>query len=830
MAPTTLRTLCCALVAGALFGPSQSRAQDHGTILSTGMKPYTETVRDMVRRDRATPKPPKTILVLPEERELDNEALVRKVPDAVPHLFQPPAFRGNRIGIESLGAGFRALGLSDENGAFGSGFIPPDTTGAIGPNHFVEILNGGVAIYNRIGVRLSLVSMTSFFAVPNAFPTSGAITGDPRLFFDRRSQRWFACAFDGAKTNNLLCFAISRTTDPTGSWDKYVFVLGDYWDFGDWPTMGTDDNGVYFAANELPTDPNGQAHARIFATPKETLISPSPSMGTLYRFDYLLMWSAPIPPLVQDPVAPTDPAWFFSSSWTVFGNVIYYTLTWSAGVPTLSGVGALTTPAYPGLGPHAPSKGSTALVETGDHRLLMGTIRNHQLWTCRNIGVDATGSGSTADRCACEWLQIDLSGGSPVLVQAGRIWDPSASDPRFYYYPAVEVNGQGHAAIAFSGSKSSEYISAYGAQRLAGDAAGTMGAITTIQSGGNAYYVDFGSGRVRWGDYTLMSVDPNDDMTLWTVQEYATSSMNIWGTWVTPISSPAPTLNNPVGSGFQGATGVTLNLTGTGLYDPGAGFPNRLIAVLNGGVTNGISNYAVKYNGPASVTLKFDIAAGASTGTRDLTLTNPDGQAVKVTKAFTVNAPHVTKLVVAAASGQYSGKATLTATLTAGTAGLSGRTISFKVDGNPGGTAVTNAVGVGSLVHTCTEAPGTHLLTAAFAGDVADAASSATGDLSVTKAATAVIADTVTATAGSSVTYGATLIRTTDNTAISGKPLQFYDTATNTLLGTGSSNLAGRATTSITAPAKGIKKSITVKFLGDSAYLPKTVTGSITGR
>src|SRR5439155_7260093 len=100
--------------------------------------------------------------------------------------------------------------------------------------------------------------------------------------------------------------------------------------------------------------------------------------------------------------------------------------------------------------------------------------------------------------------------------------------------------------------------------------------------------------------------------------------------------APAPTLNNPAGSGLQSATGVTLNLTGTRFFDPGAGFPNHLAVVLTGGLVNGISNYTVTYNSPTSATVKFDIAANATVGFRDIKLTNPDGQSVTIINGFEV--------------------------------------------------------------------------------------------------------------------------------------------------------------------------------------------------
>ena len=64
-----------------------------------------------------------------------------------------------------------------------------------------------------------------------------------------------------------------------------------------------------------------------------------------------------------------------------------------------------------------------------------------------------------------------------------------------------------------------------------------MDPITTIKAGEDSYVKDFGSGRVRWGDYSATVVDPADDTTFWTIQEYAETDVgplesdDRWGTW-----------------------------------------------------------------------------------------------------------------------------------------------------------------------------------------------------------------------------------------------------------------------------------------------------------
>ena len=125
------------------------------------------------------------------------------------------------------------------------------------------------------------------------------------------------------------------------------------------------------------------------------------------------------------------------------------------------------------------------------------------------------------------------------------------------------VNGQGHAAMGFSGSKSSEFVGAYTCGRLGDRSAGHDGRGHAHQERGGAYQRLDGSRRNRWGDYSYTSLDPNDDMSIWTIQEYATNiATNIWGTWTARLLAPAPTLTNPPGTGCAGETGHVLALTG----------------------------------------------------------------------------------------------------------------------------------------------------------------------------------------------------------------------------------------------------------------------------
>lgn len=728
-----------------LSGEQSAAASGAMAVIARPAAPHSESVADMMRRDRslARQRPASPPAARPEPLGIPGGP--KQTPEADGSRHAPPGGDGG-FGIhrkesdtgapQSVARSFAGISLADQFNDLGSGSIPPDTMGAIGPDHFIEVINTSVAIYNRTGTRLSHVSLNSFFTVNSGgvtFPRGGAF--DPRVVYDRRSGRFFALAVERGNPSgsaNDIVFTVSRTSDATGLWDKYVIPVGEATSggvtfFTDFPTLGVDDNGVYMGMTIFPSA--GAPFSKIAAVAKAPLIAASPSLPAVFAAGNITdLYSSPQPALNHDPVAAGGRAWIVSSSTTLFANVHYRTVTWSGGAPTLSGTTILSTP---GFGPvrNAPAQGSIE-VNAADDRLQMAVIRNGRLWTCRNVGVNSTGGSSGSDRTGCEWLELNVTGAAASLVQSGRVFDTAGVDPRFYYYPSLVVSGQGHVAMGYSGSKSTEFIGAYASGRLASDAPGTMQAVMQLQPGLAIYERTDGVGRNRWGDYSYTSLDPNDDMSIWTIQEHASATEDIWATRIFHLLAPPPTLNNVNVSVARGTMNATLQLTGTGLYDPGSEFPNRLTVSLTGGNPNGISNLRVQFNNAGSATVLFDVAADAQEGPRSLTLTNPDGQSVTLANAVTITAggggllPSVF-FSSSAVTVTEGGSATLTATLSASSlvpvtvdyttgdgsavAGSDYAATSGKVTFDPGQTS--RAISVGTTPDRLLEDPETFTVT-----------------------------------------------------------------------------------------------------------------------
>jgi hypothetical protein len=78
-----------------------------------------------------------------------------------------------------------------------SGFIPPDTMAAVGPNHIVELINGNFEIRDKTtGASLDSRSLDSFWTNIVGLPIINNGRFDPRILFDPSSGRWFAVAID----------------------------------------------------------------------------------------------------------------------------------------------------------------------------------------------------------------------------------------------------------------------------------------------------------------------------------------------------------------------------------------------------------------------------------------------------------------------------------------------------------------------------------------------------------------------------------------------------------------------------------------------------------
>jgi len=91
------------------------------------------------------------------------------------------------------------------------GFVPPDPTGAVGPNHYVHAVNSAFKIFDKSG---------NVLAGPSNLGTlwpGNVNDGDPIILYDQLADRWFISQYN--TSNNGLMIAVSNTPDPTGTYN-----------------------------------------------------------------------------------------------------------------------------------------------------------------------------------------------------------------------------------------------------------------------------------------------------------------------------------------------------------------------------------------------------------------------------------------------------------------------------------------------------------------------------------------------------------------------------------------------------------------------------------
>ncbi|HET7844274.1 MAG TPA: hypothetical protein VFL14_09005, partial [Xanthomonadales bacterium] len=593
-----------------------------------------------------------------------------------------------------------------------TGAFPPDTMGTVGPTQFIVAVNGRIRSFNKTTGAADTVlnADTDVFFASVLSPQAGTFTSDPRIRYDRLSGRWFVIIIDvpagtGAIANKVL-LAVSNTPTITAATVWTFFSFQPSANFADYPTLGIDNNALYIGTNDFTLA--GQfAGTSGFVVRKSSVTGGGPIVVT--SFPGLVANGTAAGPFTPQGVDNYDSAategYFVGVDNATFSTLMIRRVSTPGGTPTVSANISLTVPTttFPSTTgvPHLGNTGGTnGQLDALDDRLFAAHLRNGRLWTAHNIRVNSAGVASTAAgaRNATRWYELQNLTTSPSVAQSGTIFDSAATNPLHYYIPSVMVSGQGHAAFGFSSSGSTARVNAATVGRLAGDAAGTTSGAPVNYTATTFDYnppSDPGGPR-RWGDYSYTSLDPCDDMTMWTIQEF-TQATNVYGVQAAKLLAPAPTLSCASPTSVDQGTTTNITLTGTGFYNPPAGIDACRVAIAASAAGTGVTINTVTFNSATSLTLNVTVGASAATGARSLTVTNPDAQAASNTNCLTINAAAGTTIASLNRSSTdpvcATGNVSWQATFAGSVAGLAPG--NFALSGGTG-AAITGVTGSGT--------------------------------------------------------------------------------------------------------------------------------------
>ena len=430
-----------------------------------------------------------------------------------------------------------------------STYIPPDTHGAVGPSHVMTMLNSQTRIQNKSGTITSTVTTAAFWTSGTGL--SGSVF-DPKILFDPISNRWIATiAVDAVSSTSRIFLAVSSTSDPTGTWTFFSIdadAANTTW--ADFPAVGLNGTWIAITSNMFTVSSGLFQGVKMWVIDKSTALSGGPLTVTTFatRFDLI----GGVSGFTLQPCQALDTSsvlylvdnsgWYRMSDTTFLIRITRITGTGSSpSFSVLPGSSFGSTGLFPVVNnfnaaqADAPQLGAgdTANIETNDYRYLNAVYRNGMIWCAHSAGLPAK-VAPTPNRTASFWYQIDPSATPNPIAQSGVI---DGGTGVHYFFPSISANSRNDMCIGFSRCDASRYAEGVVTGRLSTDPPGTVKLIELIKSGESPYSKFYGGTRNRWGDYSATVVDPSDNITFWSIQEYAGTKVGsgknsgMWGTW-----------------------------------------------------------------------------------------------------------------------------------------------------------------------------------------------------------------------------------------------------------------------------------------------------------
>src|SRR5438270_6871748 len=218
----------------------------------------------------------------------------------------------------------------------------------------------------------------------------------------------------------------------------------------------------------------------------------------------------------------------------------------------------------------------------GDRLMFRFAYRNfgdHESFVV-NHTADTPADPSTTGRNGVRWYELRNLSTSPVVYQQSTfapLQDPT--NPLWRWMGSAAMDHSGDLAIGYSASGPNYFPSLHYAGRLSADPLNDLTQGEAVMFLGQGIEVNTGifPFRNRWGDYSAITIDPNDDCTFWYTNEYLAPNAptDIFPVdWHTRIGSfkfpqcvpPVLQLASVVSRKVHGSAGtfdINLPLTGT---------------------------------------------------------------------------------------------------------------------------------------------------------------------------------------------------------------------------------------------------------------------------
>ena len=515
--------------------------------------------------------------------------------------------------------------------------IPPDTHGAVGPNHVVTATNDYLLIQSKSGEEINRIAISSFTGV--------ATSCDPYIQYDPESKRFFYSAIECNPVNgNKMAVLVSNTSDPSQGWYRYSFVPDTSY-LLDHPYLGFDNRWVIISGRKFPQSTSSFTGTILFVLDKATLLANQPiTFGVnAQRLEKgRTDGDSPLPVTLYG-TNPSPNTFYILQSWnglnssirlsTVTGNLP--NATWNTSAP--DAVFALGgTPWISAPGSIVEQLSEPRKLETNDSRISSGVMVNGNIWCTHHIGISDI-------NVAVQWWQLNGKPGTSFgsVLQRGRIG--AGIDNSYRWFPSIAVNENEDVLIGYTVSTNISRVSAAYSFRTKTTPVNSTMEENIYKVGLSTYFKDFGGPTGRWGDYSHSSLDPVDG-SLWTIQEYADqrtgtadnqSRYGVWWAQVKPASTLIQT-DAAVGLVIEPAPGIvcklpivpTITIRNFGKDTIRSVQVGMLLDDISLGTLNTISNLAVgSFDNSGNISLAPNFTPTPGNHTLKIFTINPNGTA-----------------------------------------------------------------------------------------------------------------------------------------------------------------------------------------------------------
>jgi hypothetical protein len=414
-----------------------------------------------------------------------------------------------------------------ENAAW-AGYTPPDSTGSVGVDDYVEIVNSMISVYRKSdGALLSGPTDLQTFYIDNGLALQAGVDHDNpgdsvfdvQVQWDSASGRWLIASADQAEPPDSthpgdasLIYGWSMSDDPTGAWCVYQTTPDT--PFEDYPKLGHDGKFLMIGTNEFAN--SGETSA--FQGSKLWTVA-TPAAGTLGSCAAAPLNGpqpvnggfTPVPVNMADAAAsPTATGYVVATTGAgTSSSLRLYTVDSSGSISPTA-----TTIAVAGFSapPNVQQPGSTDVLDSADGRLTQAVATGNDIWTQHTV------RSADGQRAEVRWYELDDSSGTKL--QEGAISDLSNS----VFNASISPTADGHDAAIHYNVGGRFHLVTLRAQtrRDTVDQLGQMDNELTLASS-PAIDQDFSCNQgpsCRWGDYSGASPDPGNSDVVWGTNQY----------------------------------------------------------------------------------------------------------------------------------------------------------------------------------------------------------------------------------------------------------------------------------------------------------------------